>query len=141
MRKTFSVSAYCTHEGCVALVHHKGLGTFVPPGGEVASGETPSEAIIRKLSQEFGWIYGHDYNFKGSPAVPGSPTGFLAYEEHDAGVKGYHMNFAFLVRARTRTVLPCGSFNEVRWVTAIDELGPDAKVPVNVRALVRMALL
>jgi ADP-ribose pyrophosphatase YjhB (NUDIX family) len=113
----------------------------VPPGGEVASGETPSEAIIRKLAQEFGWSYGHDYDFKGFPAMSGSPTGFLAYEEHDAGAKGYHMNFAFLIRAQMRTVMPSGSFNQVRWVTSIDELGPEAEVPANVRALVRMALL
>jgi ADP-ribose pyrophosphatase YjhB (NUDIX family) len=117
------------------------LKVFAPPGGEVASGETPSEAIVRELLQEFGWTYGHDYDFKGSPAVPGSPTGFLAYEEHDAGAKGYHMNFAFLIRAYTRTIMPCGSFDEIRWVMSIDELGPGVDVPVNVRALVRMALL
>jgi ADP-ribose pyrophosphatase YjhB (NUDIX family) len=117
------------------------LKVFAPPGGEVASGETPSEAIVRELLQEFGWTSGHDYDFKGSPAVPGSPTGFLAYEEHDAGAKGYHMNFAFLIRAYTRTIMPCGSFDEIRWVMSIDELGPGVDVPVNVRALVRMALL
>lgn len=60
----------------------------------------------------------------------------IGYEEHPAGSKGLHMNFAFVADVATRELAACDEYTAVRWV------GPAVEVecPLNVRQLVRVAL-
>ncbi|MGH3621216.1 MAG: NUDIX domain-containing protein [Sciscionella sp.] len=47
-------SVYLVHAGRVLLVLHSGFGRWVPPGGHMERGETPSEAACREASEETG---------------------------------------------------------------------------------------
>ena len=48
--------------------------------------------------------------------VEGTPPGYIGYEEHLAGSKGLHMNFAFVADVPTRTLAECDEYDEVIWV-------------------------
>jgi 8-oxo-dGTP pyrophosphatase MutT (NUDIX family) len=131
-RRTFSVAIFCRHEGEVLLIRHKRLGTWLPVGGEIEPGETPLEAARRELREETGlegW-------FPPGLGVDGSPPGFIGYEEHPAGSKGLHMNFAFVAEVPSRTLSACDEYTDARWVGPQFEL----ECPENVRELVALAL-
>ena len=91
-RKTFSVAVFARHQGRILLIKHKRLGAWLPVGGELEGGETPLEAAVRELHEETG-LAGR---FQDAQGVDGSPKGLLGYEEHPAGSKGTHLNFAFV---------------------------------------------
>ena len=65
-----------------------------------------------------------------------TPPGLIGYEEHPAGSKGLHMNFAFVADVPTRELGACDEYTAVRWV------GDPVPVvcPLNVRELIRRAL-
>jgi 8-oxo-dGTP pyrophosphatase MutT (NUDIX family) len=133
-RRTFSVAIFCRHDRAVLLIHHRRLGTWLPVGGELEAGETPLEGARRELMEETG-LSGR---FPAGLGVDGTPPGFLGYEEHQAGSKGLHLNFAFVADVETRAVADCDEFDEVRWVTA-GEL-ESVSCPRNVRELAVKAL-
>ena len=132
IRRAFSVAVFCRHQGQILLVFHKRLGAWLPVGGEVEPGETPFEAAERELREETG-LRG---NFPAGIGVDGTPPGLIGYEEHLAGSKGLHMNFAFVADVPTRTLAACDEYDHVRWVDA----DADVEMPRNVRQLVRLAL-
>jgi 8-oxo-dGTP diphosphatase len=131
-RRAFSVSIFCRHEGAILLIRHKRLGQWLPVGGEIEQGETPLEAARRELLEETGL----EGRFPEGLGVDGTPPGFLGYEEHLAGSKGLHMNFAFVADVASRVLGHCDEYDEVVWVTGTDEI----ECPRNVRQLVRLAL-
>jgi 8-oxo-dGTP diphosphatase len=144
-RRAFSVSVFCRHEGEVLLVRHRRLGTWLPVGGEIEPGETPLEAARRELREETG-LEGrfppagpHRLDSDGPSrwvGVDGTPPGLIGYEEHPAGSKGLHMNFAFVADVAARELAPCDEWSEARWVASADGL----ECPQNVKELVRLAL-
>lgn len=131
-RRAFSVAVYARHAGKVLLIKHKRLGTWLPVGGEMEAGETPLEAAARELREETGLVG----RFEADPLIDGTPRGLLGYEEHIAGSKGLHMNFAFVAEVDTDRVTPNEEFSEFRWVSSFDGI----ECPLNARELGLAAL-
>jgi len=50
------VVGYIVHEGKVLLVWHEKLEKWLPPGGHVEEGELPTEAVIREVREETGYV-------------------------------------------------------------------------------------
>lgn len=134
-RRAFSVAIFARHEGAILLIRHRRLGTWLPVGGEIEAGETPLEAARRELREETG-LAG---TFEPAGGVDGTPPGLIGYEEHPAGSKGLHMNFAFVADVPTRELAACDEWDGARWVT-VEEL-PTLEAPLNVAQLAAIALV
>jgi 8-oxo-dGTP pyrophosphatase MutT (NUDIX family) len=133
-RRAFSVAIFARHGGAILLIRHRRLGTWLPVGGEIEPGETPLEAARRELREETGLVG----TFPATDGVAGSPPGLIGYEEHPAGSKGLHMNFAFVADVGSRTLAACDEWEDARWVS-VAELA-DQDCPLNVRQLAAIAL-
>jgi 8-oxo-dGTP diphosphatase len=133
-RRAFSVAIFARNGGAVLLVRHRRLGTWLPVGGEIEPGETPLEAARRELREETGL----EGAFPGGLGVDGTPPGLIGYEEHLAGSKGLHMNFAFVADVDRRELAACDEWDGARWVRAEDLAG--ISCPENVRQLAAIAL-
>jgi 8-oxo-dGTP diphosphatase len=131
-RRAFSVAIFCRNAGEILLIRHKRLATWLPVGGELEPGESPLEAARRELREETGL----EGVFPAGLGVDGTPLGFIGYEEHPAGSKGLHMNFAFVADVATRTLAACDEYTDARWFGRT----PDVDCPANVRELIALAL-
>lgn len=130
-RRSWSVSIFARNAGAILLIHHNRLGTWLPVGGEIEPGESPLEAARRELHEETGF----EGVFVPGLGVTGTPDGLIGYEEHAAGSKGTHLNFAFVADVPHRTVRPNDEYTRFQWV---EDAGA-FDCPTNVRELVRIA--
>lgn len=121
--------------GKILVIHHKRLATWLPVGGEIEAGETPLQAATRELKEETG-LSGTFVPV--DDAVDGSPPGLLGYEEHEAGSKGTHLNFCFLVDVDDSPLVACDEYDSARFVDRAELL--QLSCPANVRQLGLRAL-
>jgi 8-oxo-dGTP pyrophosphatase MutT (NUDIX family) len=134
LRRAFSVAVFPRFRDKLLVIHHKRLGVWLPPGGELHPGETPLEAAARELLEETG-LAGR---FPRTSDVDGAPPGLIGYEEHVAGSKGLHLNFVFVCDVDGDAVRPNDEFTQWRWVTLAE--GPWDESPPNVGQLAKLAL-
>ena len=121
----WSVSVYLTHARTVLLVRHVALAMWLPVGGRVEEGETPSQAARREAFEETGR--------RATNLV------YLGYDEHPAGSE-LHMNHAFAASVEAvfvaDKILPLvrsdGSWSEHVWLEW--DAAPPEPTPPNVRA-------
>lgn len=114
------------------MIHHRRLKTWLPVGGEIEAGETPSEAALRELFEETG-LRGR---LEAEQALTGSPRGLIGYEEHPAGTKGLHLNLSFVAEVDSDQVRPNEEITDFRWARDLQ----DISCPANVRELFGRAL-
>ena len=138
-RRAFSSSIYIRHETRILLVFHKRFNLWLPLGGEREGNETPLETATRELFEESGK---RDTVFPVTSDLEGTPDGFLCYEEHDAGNRGLHMNFAFVALTDSPDTSACDEHTERRWfsydeIVALEAAG---KTPPNVLRIATLAL-
>ena len=131
-RNAFSVAIFARCHGQILLIKHHRLNLWLPVGGEMEPGETPLIAAKRELFEETG-LRGE---FTALHGVAGTPPGYLAYEEHAAGDKGLHMNFAFVAEVDSDAVQNNHEFTSFQWI----RVAPSEGCPDNVRQLVKLAL-
>jgi 8-oxo-dGTP pyrophosphatase MutT (NUDIX family) len=131
-RQAWSVAVYPRFQGRALLILHRRLGVWLPPGGECEPDETPLMAARRELFEETGLVG----TFPTLTDVDGTPPGLLGYEEHQAGSKGLHKNFVFVVDVDTDEVRPNAEFTEWRWVDSAAGL----RAPKNVGQFLDLAL-
>lgn len=146
MRRAFSSSVFILFDKKVLLIRHKLLGFWLPVGGELEQRliagqttentdgalrfETPLECARREAREETGLEVLFP-RIRHAPA--GTPPGFIGYEEHEAGPKGFHMNFCFLAYSNTDEVRSDGSWDKHRWVNPYYAQGDkNLKAPENV---------
>ncbi len=135
-RRAFSVAVYARRGDQVLVIEHRRLRTWLPIGGELEPGETPTEAAVRELREETG-LSATFHRLEG--ALDGVPDGLIGYEEHVAGSKGLHMNFVFVAEvAADAEVTPNDEFGAWRWIDR-DEL-ERLDSPLNVRQFGFVAL-
>lgn len=138
-RRAFSVAIYARRGGPggqVLVILHRRLGTWLPVGGELELGETPSEAAVRELREETG-LAGRFPALE--RALDGVPDGLIGYEEHQAGSKGRHLNFVFVADVDgDAAVIPNDELVEWRWVDRAALGALDS--PLNVRQFGYVAL-
>ena len=104
------------------IIHHKRLGVWLPPGGELHPGETPLEAAARELLEETG-LAGR---FPRTSDVDGVPLGLIGYEEHPAGSEGLHVDSASACDVDADEVRPDDEFTRWRWITLAGPVGRGA---------------
>jgi 8-oxo-dGTP diphosphatase len=99
----------------IFLVHHKKAGIWLPPGGHIEEGETPSEATIRECREELG-----------IPARFISPRPVFLSSVVTRNTNDPHRDIAFwflLSGSRNDHVMPdMGEFNEAKWFSLEDPL-------------------
>lgn len=131
-RRAFSVSVFARCANRLLLIKHARLGLWLPVGGEIEPGETPLEAAKRELFEETRL----EGTFRTLGGVDGTPDGLIGYEEHMAGSKGRHLNFAFTAEVPSELVVANDEFIEFRWIDDPSQLD----CPPNVRQLATIAL-
>lgn len=144
-RKAFSATLYLRDGVDFLLAKHRRLGLWLPPGGEIEPGERPLEAALRELREELGPEAAKvaelapatlGFGVSLSAVGPGTPRGLLAYEEHDAGSRGIHMNFAFLLRLSRSVPLKLSAEHDLfAWADSNSTL----EIPPNVREIMDRA--
>lgn len=131
-RRAFSVSVFARCKDHLLLIKHARLGLWLPVGGEIEPGETPLEAAKRELREETRL----EGTFRPLGGVDGTPDGLIGYEEHMAGSKGRHLNFAFTADVPSELVVANDEFIEFRWIDDPSKFD----CPTNVRQLATIAL-
>lgn len=138
-RRAFSVAIYVRRGGSggeVLIIKHRRLDKWLPIGGELEAGETPLEAAAREMREETGLV-GTFPTLAG--ALDGVPAGLIGYEEHQAGSKGWHLNFVFVCDVGPAAeVVANAEFGEHRWVTRAQLDAVES--PLNVRQFGVLAL-
>lgn len=119
MSPRWTVSAFLLRKDRVLLVRHKRLKMWLPVGGGIEAGERPTEAVVREVREETGFLVdGIDH---------------VMFEEHWTGERT-HMNHAHVARVLSHgEPVSDGSWDSHVWLPLGDS--PPEGTPKNVRTV------
>lgn len=139
----FTVSALIVCDGRVLLVHHRGLGVWLPPGGHVELAEDTDTALFREIAEETG-LQPDDLELVGDqkPDVRGALIAPRWVNIHAIGDRGHrHIALMFVFRSRTDQVkLADGEHYAIRWFSESDLDDPNLPLVAETRWYANVAL-
>ena len=128
-KKHFTATGYTVNKDRtkMLLIHHKGLGKWLPPGGHIEENEVPHEAAIREVYEETGINAApaledeHDLRLKNITEAQIPRPYALMYQiipESKKDVEHIHLDMVFLLEAddTAELTIQTREVHDVRWV-------------------------
>ena len=130
------IGAYISNNGKILLVHHKELGKWLPPGGNIEANETPDEAVLREVREETGidkleFVHRAEVE-KDKNIVAQLPLPFYA-NVHNVGDHNHACLF-YLCRTKSSIVSLSAESTEYRWVSPA-EMADSIDIPSDVKKI------
>jgi 8-oxo-dGTP pyrophosphatase MutT (NUDIX family) len=142
----FTASGIVIEFDHILLVHHKGIGAWLPPGGHIEAGEYPHEACVREVFEETGLKVDvlstpMPVTVSNDAFFPPQPLCLHIVKAAEKGTDCFHLDLAYICRATPALLcLPILSpdGHECRWVEL--NLLSELVLAKNVTELVQLAL-
>ncbi len=131
----FTVAIFVVHGGKVLVIHHRGLGKWLPLGGHIELDEEPEAAALREAKEESG-LEVELLGERPSTTAPGTRAliapRFL--DIHRISDTHEHIGMIYWARPRNGTLtLATAEHHDIRWCSSqeLDELEPPMPDPVK----------
>jgi len=139
----FTVVALIVYDGKVLLVHHKGLGKWLPVGGHIELDEDPEQALFREIEEESGLevnIIATRPNLKTTEARKYLfPPTYL--DIHQINENHRHIGMVYFGKAKSDKVkLAEREHNEIKWFSKDDLDKPEFNLQEDVKFYAKDAL-
>ncbi len=134
-KKHFTTTGYTVNKERtkILLVHHRGLGKWLPPGGHIEENETPHEAVLREVYEETGIVASpitndeHDLELKGTKEAQIPRPYALMYQiipKSKKDIEHIHLDMMFVLEADDSVEVKAQykEVHDVKWVAKTDLL-------------------
>jgi 8-oxo-dGTP pyrophosphatase MutT (NUDIX family) len=137
-------SAYVVYNDKVLLIHHRGLNSWLAPGGHMSFGETPDECAVREVREETGLDVqiidgetGRRTYREAGVTILHRP---LAVQLEQIGKNHEHVDLVYAAVASSENIVPADrEVTKFRWLNS-PELA-NTEVEANVRLYASRALV
>jgi 8-oxo-dGTP pyrophosphatase MutT (NUDIX family) len=131
----FTVAIFVVHQAKVLVIHHRGLGKWLPLGGHIELDEDPEAAALRETKEESGL----EVELLGErpPTTAPGTRALIAprfLDIHRISDTHEHIGMIYWARPRNGTLtLASAEHHDIRWCSSqeLDELDPSMSAPVK----------